>query len=130
MFLQMLQCKLEIETLCAILINCSGTYLYTIHIDADSDYTSNKSDIYSKIAEFLYKMSQEEWSIFWEVIVSAILSKKVYIVTDLLKALRNSGHAVPQQDDATVLWKRFLRVCACTCDVMLYGACAGDVRQQ
>jgi hypothetical protein len=28
-----------------------------------------------------------------------------HIVTDLLKALRNSGHAVPQQDDATVLWK-------------------------
>jgi hypothetical protein len=50
-------------------------------------------------------------------------------VTDLLKALRNGGHAVPQQDDATVLWKNFLRVGACTCDVMLYGACAGDVRQ-
>jgi hypothetical protein len=30
-------------------------------------------------------------------------------VTDLLKALRNSGHAVPQQEDATVLWKNFLR---------------------
>jgi hypothetical protein len=52
------------------------------------------------------------------------------IVTDLLKALRNSGHVVPQQDDATVLWKNFLRVGACTYDVMLYGACAGDVRQQ
>jgi hypothetical protein len=38
------------------------------------------------------------------------------IVTDLLKALRNSGHVVPQQDDATVLWKRFLRVGACTCN--------------
>jgi hypothetical protein len=48
-------------------------------------------------------------------------------VTDLLKALRNSGHAVPQQDDATVLWKNFLRVGACTGDVMIYGACAGDV---
>jgi hypothetical protein len=36
-----------------------------------------------------------------------------HIVTDLLKALRNSGHAVPQQDDATVLWKNFLRVGAC-----------------
>jgi hypothetical protein len=52
------------------------------------------------------------------------------IVTDLLKALQNSGHVVPQQDDATVLWKRFLLVGACTCDVMLYGACAGDVRQE
>jgi hypothetical protein len=49
------------------------------------------------------------------------------IVTDLLKALRNSGHAVPQQDDATVLWKRFLRFGACTSDVMIYGAYAGDV---
>jgi hypothetical protein len=48
-------------------------------------------------------------------------------VTDLLKALRNSGHVVPQQDDATVLWKSFLRVGACTYDVILYGACAGDV---
>jgi hypothetical protein len=43
------------------------------------------------------------------------------------KALRNSGHAVPQQDDATVLWKNVLRVGACTGDVMIYGACAGDV---
>jgi hypothetical protein len=61
-------------------------------------------------------------------------------VTDLLKALRDSGRqaadclgsgdVVLQHDDATVLWKRFLRVDACTCDVMLYGACAGDVRQQ
>jgi hypothetical protein len=51
----------------------------------------------------------------------------IYIVTDLLKALRNSGHAVAQQDDATVLWKSFLRVGACTCDVMLDSACAGDV---
>jgi hypothetical protein len=32
-----------------------------------------------------------------------------------------------QQDDATVLWKCFLRVGACTGDVMIYGACAGDV---
>jgi hypothetical protein len=53
---------------------------------------------------------------------------KYNIVTDLLKALRNSGHAVPQQDDATVLWKTILRVGACTGDVMVYGACAGDVR--
>jgi hypothetical protein len=28
----------------------------------------------------------------------------LHIVTDWLKALRNSGHAVPQQDDATALW--------------------------
>jgi hypothetical protein len=48
-------------------------------------------------------------------------------VTDLLKALCNSDHAVPQQDDAAVLWKNFLRVGACTGDVMTYGACAGDV---
>jgi hypothetical protein len=48
-------------------------------------------------------------------------------VTNLLKALRNSGHVVPQQDDATIQWKRFLHVGACTCDVILYGACAGDV---
>jgi hypothetical protein len=48
-------------------------------------------------------------------------------VTDLLKALCNSGHVVPQQDNATVLWKRFLRVGACTGDVMIYSACAGDV---
>jgi hypothetical protein len=54
----------------------------------------------------------------------------IHTVTDLLKALQDSGDVVPQQDDATVLWKRFLRVGACTCDVMLYGACAGDVRQQ
>jgi hypothetical protein len=51
-------------------------------------------------------------------------------VTNFLKALRNSSHVVPQQDDATIQWKRFLRVCACTCDVMIYGACAGDVIQQ
>jgi hypothetical protein len=37
-------------------------------------------------------------------------------VTDLLKALRNSGHVVPQQDDATVLWKRLLRVIYVTCN--------------
>jgi hypothetical protein len=48
-------------------------------------------------------------------------------VTDLLKALRNSGDAVPQQDDTTVLWKNFLRVGACTGDVMMYGACAVDI---
>jgi hypothetical protein len=48
------------------------------------------------------------------------------ILTDFLKALRNSGHVVPQQNVATVLCKRFLRVGACTCDVMLYGACAGN----
>jgi hypothetical protein len=49
------------------------------------------------------------------------------IVTDLLKALRNSGHVVPQQDDATVLWKHFLRVGACTCDIKIYGARVSDV---
>jgi hypothetical protein len=27
----------------------------------------------------IYSVSQEEWSIFWEVIVSVILSKKVYM---------------------------------------------------
>jgi hypothetical protein len=73
--------------------------------------------------------------------ISSLLSKIYFnIVTDLLKALRDSGrrtvdclgsgHVVPQQDDATVLWKHFLRVRACTCDVMLYSACTGDVRQQ
>jgi hypothetical protein len=40
----------------------------------------------------------------------------VNIVMDLLKALRDSGVVVPQQDDATVLWKCFLCVGACTCD--------------
>jgi hypothetical protein len=58
---------------------------------------------------------------------STLLLEIEDIVTDLLKALRNSGHVVAQQDDATVLWKSFLRVGACTCDVMLDGACAGDV---
>jgi hypothetical protein len=61
-------------------------------------------------------------------------------VTGLPKALRDSGrqtmdclgssHVVPQQDNATVLWKHFLRVGACTCDIMLYSACAGNVGQQ
>jgi len=32
----------------------------------------------------LYRVSQEEMSIFWEVIVSVILSKKVYIYTSVL----------------------------------------------
>jgi hypothetical protein len=48
------------------------------------------------------------------------------IVTDLLKALRNSGHAVPQQDNATVLWKNFLPVGACTGDVSSDCATVGD----
>jgi hypothetical protein len=49
-----------------------------------------------------------------------------HIVTDLLKALRNSGHAVPQQDDATVLWKNFLRVGVCAGDVSSDCATVGD----
>jgi hypothetical protein len=53
-----------------------------------------------------------------------------HIVMDLFKVSWDSGNVVPQQDNATVLWKRLLRIGACTCDVMLYGACAGDVRQQ
>jgi hypothetical protein len=48
------------------------------------------------------------------------------IVMDLLKALRNSGHAVPQQDGATVLWKNFLRDGACTGDVSSNCAAVGD----
>jgi hypothetical protein len=51
-------------------------------------------------------------------------------VTDLLKALRNSGQAVPQQDDATVLGKNFRRVSACTGNVRIYGAYAGDVSSE
>jgi hypothetical protein len=39
-----------------------------------------------------------------------LVTTQQHIVTDLLKSLRNGGHAVPQQDDATVLWKNFLRV--------------------
>jgi hypothetical protein len=50
----------------------------------------------------------------------------IHIVTDLLKALRNSGHAVPQQDNATVLWKNFLRVGACMGDVSSDCATVGD----
>jgi hypothetical protein len=65
---------------------------------------------------------------FLSIIIYNLLPKIANnIVTDLLKALRNSGHAAPQQDDATVLWKNLLRVGACTGDVMIYGACAGDV---
>jgi hypothetical protein len=39
-------------------------------------------DIYIYI--YMYRLSQEEMSLFWEVILSVILSKKVYICTCVL----------------------------------------------
>jgi hypothetical protein len=61
--------------------------------------------------------------------MSNFTARKIYIiniVTDLLKALRKSGHAVPQQDDATVLWKNFLCVGASAGDVSSDCATVGD----
>jgi hypothetical protein len=43
---------------------------------------------------------------------------------------RNAIQHMRRWRHTTVLWRRFLRVRASTCDVMLYSACAGDVIQK
>jgi hypothetical protein len=72
--------------------------------------------------DFIQNMTS--WLTVFVIFLSHFRQCQNSIVTDLLKALLDSGrqtvdclgsgHVVPQQDDATVLWSRFLRVSACT----------------